>query len=337
MDAPKPCKLGLALSGGTLKAAAHVGVLDALHNMGIQFDCVAGTSAGSFVGALYAHGFQPQDMVRLVDDFPGPRLLDYGFPLLSSMITLTRHRLWPKWPSKAFTLPSGLLQGRRLERYFRKALKGRAYQMPYYAIATDLLTGFPIVYAHPFVRKENPDSVLQPMRGVRAVQPIDDVARVVRGSCSLPGIFTPVVIGPHLIVDGGLRSYVPVEVLRDVGCTHIIAVNLYRLEEEWYPESFAHVLTRSFDILLDETIDADIKGDDVFSIAPDVSHISFVSFGDMKTSVEAGRKAVYERQEEIRQFLNTDTFIGDARTNIGQTKQKRTKDSVSPALKITLR
>jgi NTE family protein len=49
-------KVGLALSGGTAKSVAHVGVLKALTEEKIPIDCVAGTSGGSIVGALYASG-----------------------------------------------------------------------------------------------------------------------------------------------------------------------------------------------------------------------------------------------------------------------------------------
>ena len=49
-------KVGVALSGGTAKSVAHVGVLKALVEGGIPIDCIAGTSGGSIVGALFASG-----------------------------------------------------------------------------------------------------------------------------------------------------------------------------------------------------------------------------------------------------------------------------------------
>ncbi len=48
--------LGLALSGGGLRGVAHIGVLRALARRGLKADFVAGTSAGSLIGALYASG-----------------------------------------------------------------------------------------------------------------------------------------------------------------------------------------------------------------------------------------------------------------------------------------
>lgn len=51
-----PCHLALVLSGGGLRGFAHVGVLDALHALGVVPDLVVGCSAGAVVGGLYAAG-----------------------------------------------------------------------------------------------------------------------------------------------------------------------------------------------------------------------------------------------------------------------------------------
>ncbi len=53
----KGVKIGLALSGGAGRGIGHIGVIKAFEKLGIDFDIVAGTSAGSFVGAMYAYGW----------------------------------------------------------------------------------------------------------------------------------------------------------------------------------------------------------------------------------------------------------------------------------------
>jgi NTE family protein len=47
-------RVGLALSGGGARGLAHVGVIGLLEREGIPIDCIAGTGAGSLVGAAYA-------------------------------------------------------------------------------------------------------------------------------------------------------------------------------------------------------------------------------------------------------------------------------------------
>ena len=59
----KNIKIGLALSGGASRGIGHIGVIRAFEKMGIEFDVIAGTSAGSFVGGLYAYGWSSDEMI----------------------------------------------------------------------------------------------------------------------------------------------------------------------------------------------------------------------------------------------------------------------------------
>ena len=57
-------KLGLVLSGGGVKGAAHIGVLKAMMELEVEATCISGASAGSIVGALYAQGSTIEDMLN---------------------------------------------------------------------------------------------------------------------------------------------------------------------------------------------------------------------------------------------------------------------------------
>lgn len=57
-------EIGIALSGGGVRGIAHVGVLHALKEHGIEPDCVAGNSSGAIVGALYAAGYSSEEMLE---------------------------------------------------------------------------------------------------------------------------------------------------------------------------------------------------------------------------------------------------------------------------------
>lgn len=58
-------KLGLALSGGGIRGAVHIGVLKALEENDIKIDIIGGTSSGSLVAALYAMGYSPIHIYHL--------------------------------------------------------------------------------------------------------------------------------------------------------------------------------------------------------------------------------------------------------------------------------
>lgn len=61
-------KRGIVLSGGGARGIAHIGILKALDEMKISFDCISGTSAGSIVGALYAYGYKPDKIYDLISN-----------------------------------------------------------------------------------------------------------------------------------------------------------------------------------------------------------------------------------------------------------------------------
>lgn len=59
-------KFGLVLSGGGARGISHLGVLQALNELDIQFSVLAGTSAGSIVGSLYCYGYAPKKILEII-------------------------------------------------------------------------------------------------------------------------------------------------------------------------------------------------------------------------------------------------------------------------------
>lgn len=58
-------KIGLTLSGGGARGIAHLGVLQALEEFGIRPERIAGVSSGAIVGALYANGYSPEEILEI--------------------------------------------------------------------------------------------------------------------------------------------------------------------------------------------------------------------------------------------------------------------------------
>jgi NTE family protein len=59
-------KIGLVLSGGGARGISHIGVLKGLEKLGVKVEVMAGTSAGSIVGALYSYGYTPDQIIEEV-------------------------------------------------------------------------------------------------------------------------------------------------------------------------------------------------------------------------------------------------------------------------------
>ncbi len=113
-------KVGLALGGGSVKGAAHLGVLEVLEREGIQPDYVAGASAGSVVGAIYCAGLDLEETKRLALGLQWRRL---G--------RVTRPRL-------------GFFDGSRMEEYLNEVigpLQFEELETPFAAVAVDIVRG----------------------------------------------------------------------------------------------------------------------------------------------------------------------------------------------------
>ncbi len=126
---PRRIKIGLALGGGAARGFAHVGVIKVLESQGINVEVIAGTSAGSLVGALYSagnNGFELQKMALNIDE---ATISDWIVPL--------------------FAKSTGVLKGEGLQNYVNQGVR----QLPieklnktFGAVATDLNTGLPMLF-----------------------------------------------------------------------------------------------------------------------------------------------------------------------------------------------
>lgn len=72
-------KIGLALGGGAVLGAAHIGVLKALDELDIHIDYVAGTSIGAFVAGLYAYGKDWEEILSIAEDLSWTDLSGLSF------------------------------------------------------------------------------------------------------------------------------------------------------------------------------------------------------------------------------------------------------------------
>jgi len=112
--------IGLALSGGAVRGIAHIGVLDVLEQEGIPIRAIAGTSAGSIIGALYAAGMTLSEIRRIALQTNWKRTLKFTIPKM------------------------GLISSEGIYRFMDEILpikKFSALSIPFAAVATDLRTG----------------------------------------------------------------------------------------------------------------------------------------------------------------------------------------------------
>jgi len=75
---PPACQLGITLSGGAARGYAHIGVLRAFEEAGIEIDYISGSSMGAIVGLLYAAGKTPDEMMDIAKSIKKRRVTSAG-------------------------------------------------------------------------------------------------------------------------------------------------------------------------------------------------------------------------------------------------------------------
>lgn len=207
-------RVGLVLSGGGAKGIAHIGVIKALEENDIPFDCVAGTSAGAIVGSLYACGWTPEEMLGL--------FTSDSFKYWSSG-TISEKDIYyemvtdpiPTWADVGINLGSG----NHGENVFSQI------------IPSHLISPIPMnleflkLYA-PYTAQcdEDFDNLFVPLRTVcsdvyhkhKVVCSRGSVGDAVRASMSFPLVFKPIEMDGVLVYDGGIYDNFPVDVMHDV-------------------------------------------------------------------------------------------------------------------------
>jgi NTE family protein len=276
-------RIGLVLSGGGARGAAHVGVLKVLEEMRVPIDAIAGTSMGAVVGGLYASGMSAAEIERQVNtidwedafrDRPARSLLNFrrraedGDFLVQLPLGFREGRL---------QLPNGLIQGQKLSQFLRELtlpVAGIAnfddLPTPFRAVATDLETGSAVVIGS------------------------GDLASALRASLSAPGIFAPVEREGRLLVDGGLANNLPVDIARAMGVDRVIVVDVgVTLAGRERLGSATHVANQMLAILLRREVEKQIAtlGPDDVLVSPDLTDTSSYSFTNLSRIVRAGTEA----------------------------------------------
>lgn len=123
---PQPAKIAVVLGAGASKGFAHIGVLKILESNKIPIHMIVGTSAGSFVGSLYAYGYNAFQLQKMAISLDKGDIADLTIP------------------------DNGFIKGELLESYINRAVKNTPMEklrIPFYAVATNIQTGQEVVFA----------------------------------------------------------------------------------------------------------------------------------------------------------------------------------------------
>jgi NTE family protein len=208
-------RVGVVFSGGGARGLAQIGVLRALEEAGIRPDFIVGTSIGSIVGGLYAAGYSVDRLVETVRSINWDDLLrlsnqsDRDYLLVDQKPVLDRSLFTLRLDGLRPVLPLSVSNGQRLTNLLNELVLQGVYhatrfdrlRMPFRAVATDLYSG------------------------QRVVLDSGNLGEALRASATVPVLYAAVPHDSMALVDGGLRSNIPVDVAREYGCDIVLAVN----------------------------------------------------------------------------------------------------------------
>ena len=295
----KTYRIGLALSGGGVRGAVHLGILNVLCKNGIYPDIIAGTSAGSIAGALYAAGVDLDEAVERFKRINPVCLLD---PTVSGVyILLLFYYYWTKIPMANWIFPKGLFKGEKIERFLEDTLGNKGFnniKIPLSVVSADINNGETVVFCP---RKNVPRKKMNNTVFITD----QSVAVAVRASISLPGIFLPKTVKGHTLVDGGIKNNIPVDILYAQKVKKIIGVDLGVSENRPKVDSVADIIMATVDIMGDELSYYIRKEHPGYYIYPDIKGVGYKDFNRIPEIVKYGEKVAEKELPSIIKFLSS--------------------------------
>jgi NTE family protein len=292
-------KVGLVLSGGGARGFAHVGVLKMLDSLDIPVDCIAGTSMGGIVGALYAIGYSGRDLEALANrsdwmemftDRPSRSLMPY-------LQKKEAGRYQIEFGMKGFkpVPPSGLIFGQKISLLFasltfpyERVTDFDRFPIPFRCVASDLI------------------------RGERVVLKSGSLSNAMRATMAIPTVFSAVEWGDSLLVDGGLLDNLPVDVVKAMGADVVIAVDVgYPLRDRASLQSVLAVMEQSMAMLGIERRKENLRLIDAF-IQPDLSGFTMADFGSdrIRKIIQRGDQAANLNRDALVRLKERLDFAG---------------------------
>ena len=298
-------KVGLILSGGGAKGAAHIGVLKYIEEMGIPIDFIAGNSMGAVMGGFYALGYSTDEIIDIISDADWNRLISNEVDrrkiafsrkiedeslLLTVPFSFKTQKEDMQSSSFKNSLPQGVVSGDNVINLFNSLAVGYADSLsfgqlpvPFICVATDMLSG------------------------EAATLDNGEFTKALRASMAIPVLFDPIKMNQTLYTDGGLTCNFPAEQCRAMGADYIIGVSMSP-GLETNPDNLSSILAQIKqlkEIITDKDVDKYHEQCDIF-IRPDLKGVGMLSFDAESVArvAQSGYEAASAQAENFEALKN---------------------------------
>ena len=243
--------LGLSLSGGGVKGAAHIGIIKALEEENIKIDCIAGTSSGSIVASLYAMGFCADEIYTLFKKYCQKiKYIDFW-----NIIKLIYGLIF-----KQKIIIDGLNSGKEIEKLINDIAKEKNIQdisqlhFPLVIPSVNMYNGKVTC----FTSYKNKKRYLSNTIFINHI----NIGKAVRASCSYPVVFSPCEFNNTSLIDGGIRENTPWKELKEIGTDKVISVVFKEIFDKECCMNIIDVAARSIGLLSNELSNYEWDGTD---------------------------------------------------------------------------
>ncbi len=276
-------KVGLALSGGGIRGAAHIGAIKALEENGIKIDAVSGTSAGSMVAALYAMRYTTDEIIKIFNYFSksvmaiSPKDIFYGMKEVRGV------RL------------GGITSSRNIELAIDEAAKIKKIknikdlEMPIAIPTTDLITDREIIFTN-----------CEDAKGKKYIHDIE-IGKAVRASSTFPGMYAPFEYNKYQFVDGGIFNNLPTEETRKLGVDKVISIK-FKFRTPRKQNTIYNIAMKSLDIMTENLIKESIKASD-YVVEIDLRDVKPFSISKLEFCYKEGYMQTLDNIIKIKKAL----------------------------------
>ncbi len=278
-------KIGLALSGGGVRGAAHVGAIKALEENGIEIDAVGGTSAGSIVASLYAMGYTTDEMYKLFNYFS------------KSVMAISPRDIFNGVKEVRGVKLGGITSSHNIELAIEEAAKLKNIKnikdikMPISIPATDLISNREIIFTNNKNLGEN-----------EYIHDIE-IGKAVRASCSFPGMYAPFEYDKYQFADGGIFDNLPVAETKKLGVDKVISIK-FHLKSPKKQKTIYNIAMQSIDLMTENLIKDSVEKSD-YVIEIDLKDVKPFSISKLEFSYQQGYMQTLDNIIDLKKEIRT--------------------------------
>lgn len=245
--------LGICFAGGGVKGAAHIGVLKAFEEEGINFEYISGTSSGSIVATLYACGYSAEEIYKLFKKYCNQIKYVDGINIVKIIFGLIFERK---------IIIDGLTNGNKIKKIIDVACNEKGINN-INQIKKNLIIPSVDVYDGKLYAFSSKNSRVVYSNNIKYIYDCE-IGKIVQASCSYPGVFSPCKYKNTKLIDGGIRENVPWKLTKLNGAEKVISIvfekdiNIDRKRKK----NIIEVITNSIDILYYELSNYELAGAD---------------------------------------------------------------------------